>query len=67
MTSQETKYFRIEEEEPLVLSENDIAELWGKLGPELKTVATRFIGVRSSVTDVIGIAKAAGDKVIRVK
>ena len=52
-------------EELLVLDENDISELWKKLGPELRAVASRFLGAGRSVEDSFGIANAAFHSLIR--
>ena len=63
MPSRKTEEFL--KEELLVLDENDIAELWKKLGPELKVVASRFLGAGRSVEDSLGIANAAFHSLIR--
>ena len=51
-------------QELLVLSESDIAELWRQLGPELRAVASRFLGQGPSVEDSIGLANAAFNSLI---
>ena len=63
MASQKIEQFS--KEELLVLDENDISELWKKLGPELKAVASRFLGAGRSVEDSLGIANAAFHSLIR--
>lgn len=54
-----------QKEEILLLTDADIAELWEKLGPELRRVATRFLGAGRSVEDSVGIANAAFHSLIR--
>ena len=56
---------KFSKEELFVLDENDISDLWKKLGPELRAVASRFLGAGRSVEDSLGIANAAFHSLIR--
>ena len=49
----------VEKKELLVLDEAEIAELWRQLGPELRAVASRFLGKGRSMEDSVGLANAA--------
>ena len=62
---QSQKIDEFSKEELLFLNEHDISELWKKLGPELRAVATRFLGAGRSVEDSVGIANAAFHSLIR--